>query len=705
MHRRLLAPILLLAGAQMTQAQDDDPYLWLEEVHEARAMEWVEARNAETAATLQVGEDHDALRARLLAAFESDARIPFGSLRNGFIYNLWQDGANPRGLWRRTPVEAYAAGNPEWETLLDLDALGAAEQENWVFKGAACAPQDSTRCLLSLSRGGADAVVLREFDLSTRRFVADGFTLPEAKGGGAWLDEDTLLVQSDFGPGTLTESGYARTARRWRRGQSIDEAPTVVEVPASDVGVFPTIAHTPEGSYPLLVRAVDFFNLEHMLLTDEGPQRLPLPQKASVAAIIEEALIVRLREDWRLGEETYTSGELLAVPLEGLLAGTPQPTRLLTPAARTTIEAVTRSGDRLLVHMLDNVTSRLYSLTPGERGWERREIDITPLGSVSRITSDAFSDDWFFAYEDFITPVTLYSAKAHSTPRAVRQQPGFFDASGLTVRQLEASSADGTRVPYFLVGPEDAPADGDSPVLLYGYGGFEVSETPSYSATRGIGWLERGGMLAVANIRGGGEFGPGWHQAALRENRMRAYEDFAAVAEDLIERGITRPARLGIMGGSNGGLLVGAAVTQRPDLYGAVVSLVPLLDMRRYHLLLAGASWMGEYGDPDVPEQWAWIRRYSPYQNIDPDADYPSMLLTTSTRDDRVHPGHARKMVARLREYEHPVHYFENIEGGHAGAATPEHTAKLYALVYTYLQRTLEGAADQSANTDQRASR
>ena len=673
----------------MTLAQDHDPYLWLEEVHDAKAMAWVEARNAETAATLQVGEDHDALRARLLEAFESDARIPFGTLRDSFVYNLWQDGTNPRGLWRRTPVAAFAAGKPEWKTLLDLDALGAAEDENWVFKGAACAPDGSTRCLLSLSRGGADAVVLREFDIATLQFVADGFMLPEAKGGGAWLDEDTLLVQSDFGPGTMTDSGYARTARRWHRGQTIDEAETVVEVPTSDVGVFPAVIRTPEGSYSLLVRAVDFFSYEHMLLTDEGAQRLPLPRRVSVEAILNEALIVRLREDWRLGDETYASGELLAVPLEGLLAGAPQATRLLSPAPRTTIDTVTRSGNHLLIHMLDNVTSQLFSLTPVEDGWQQREIGITPLGSVTRITSDAFSEHWFFAYEDFITPVTLFSAQGHSAPRAVMQQPGFFDASGLTVHQLEATSADGTRVPYFLIGREDARSDGEAPVLLYAYGGFEVSLTPGYSAARGIGWLETGGTLVVANIRGGGEFGPAWHQSALQENRMRAYEDFAAVAEDLIERGITRPSRLGIMGGSNGGLLVGAAVTQRPDLYGAVVSLVPLLDMRRYHLLLAGASWMAEYGNPDDPEQWAWISRYSPYQNIDPKADYPSMLLTTSTRDDRVHPGHARKMVARLREYDHPVHYFENIEGGHAGAATPEHTAKLWALVYTYLQRTL----------------
>lgn len=682
----------------MTLAQDDDPYLWLEEVHDAAAMEWVEARNAETAATLQVGEDHDALRARLLAALESDARIPFGDLRGGFVYNLWQDGTNPRGLWRRTPVAAYAEGKPEWETLLDLDALGAAEEENWVFKGAACAPNGSSRCLLSLSRGGADAVVLREFDIATRRFVADGFMLPEAKGGGSWLDEDTLLVYSDFGPGTMTDSGYARTARRWHRGEGIDEAETVAEIPISDVGLFPTVVRTPEGSYPLLMRAVDFFSIEYSLLTDEGPKLLPLPQKVGVDAILNDALIVRLREDWRVGDETYRSGELLAVPLDGLLAGTPRPARLISPDPRTTIEDVKRSGEHLLVHMLDNVTSRLYLLTPGEAGWQQREIDVRPLGSVRHITTDAFSEHWFFAYQDFITPLTLFSAHGRSTPRAVMEQPGFFDATGLAVRQLEATSADGTRVPYFLVGPEDAEADGDAPVLLYAYGGFQVSETPVYSAARGMGWLETGGTLVVANIRGGGEFGPAWHQAALRENRMRAYEDFAAVAEDLIERGITRPSRLGIMGGSNGGLLVGAAVTQRPELYGAVVSLVPLLDMRRYHLLLAGASWMAEYGNPDDPEQWAWISRYSPYQNIDPEADYPSMLITTSTRDDRVHPGHARKMVARLREYEHPVYYFENIEGGHAGAATPEHTAKLQALVYTYLQRTLMAAADGSAD-------
>ena len=674
--------------AETRAPEPEDPWLWLEEVESERALEWVRERNDESLGELQSDDAYALLERALREVFESDERIPMPTLRNGYVYNFWQDARHERGIWRRSPLDAYLAADPEWETLLDLDALGEEEDVNWVWKGAVCADPEAPRCIVQLSRGGADAVVLREFDLERAGFVADGFEAPEAKTSVAWLDPDRLLIATDFGEGSLTASGYAREVRLWARGEALADAQTLLEIPADDVGVWVSVSRAPEGPHAVAVHLRDFFNIGWYLLDDDDFVELPLPGRADVETLLDGQAIVRLREDWTAGGHDHAAGTLLALPLASLANGDPQPEVLVEPGARQTIRSVHRAGDTLLVNMLDNVTSRLLRLVPGESGWQRESVDVPELGSVGGIEASAWSDGWFYTFEGFLDPAALHYTDEDGGHTRVRSEPSFFDKQGLAVSQHEATSADGTRIPYFLIGPEETPED-PQPTVLSAYGGFEISRTPAYSGVVGRSWLEAGGTHVVANIRGGGEFGPSWHQAALRENRMRAFEDLIAVAEDLVERGITTPAQLGIIGGSNGGLLVGAAVTLRPDLFGAVASLVPLLDMRRYHRLLAGASWVAEYGNPDDPDDWAFIREYSPYHNVDPDADYPRMLFTTSTRDDRVHPGHARKMVARLREHDHPVHYFENIEGGHAGAATAEHSAKLYALVYTYFRKEL----------------
>ncbi|MCA8977377.1 MAG: S9 family peptidase [Planctomycetes bacterium] len=669
-----------------------DPNLWLEEVGGDRALDWVRARNATSTAELAQSELFAELQARTLAILDSTARIPFVVRRGEHLYNFWQDGDNPRGLWRRTSFAEYEKDAPAWDVVLDLDALGREENENWVWSGVTFLLPERERCLISLSRGGADAVVVREFDMATRRFVADGFALPEAKTMVSWRDRDSIFVATDFGAGTMTNSGYPRTARLWRRGTPLASAEPVAEGKPDDVYLSASHDQTSGFERDLVFRGITFYTNELFLLVDGKPRKIEKPDSAT-ATLHREWLLIQLRDDWVIGDSGYPAGALLACRLDDFLDGSRVFDVLFEPTDRSSLAGFSPTRNHVLLNILDNVKNRIFVLTHDDAGWRRETLPGLPrFGTVSASAADADEcDDYFLTINDYLTPTTLsYGSIGKGPARQLKCQPAFFDADGLEVQQREAISKDGTQVPYFLVASKDIARDGSNPTLLYGYGGFEVSMTPGYGAVTGASWLERGGVFAVANIRGGGEFGPKWHQAALKQNRNRCYEDFAAVARDLIAQKITTPSHLGIQGGSNGGLLMGNMLTMYPELFGAIVCQVPLLDMLRYHKLLAGASWMGEYGDPDDPEEAKFLRRYSPYHCVAKDVKYPPVLFTTSTRDDRVHPGHARKMMARMMEQGHDVLYYENIEGGHGGAADNKQAAFMASLAYAFLWRELK---------------
>ncbi len=697
--RRLTAGLffMTLQALAAPSASDDDPWLWLEEVQGETALAWVRERNAVTRRQLEGWSGFTETRDGLRAVLDAQDRIPTIARRGGFVYNFWQDAENPRGLWRRTTLDEYRKAQPAWDTLLDLDALGRDEGENWVWGGAACLGPDYTRCLLQLSRGGADATVLREFDLDKRCFVEGGFTLSEAKTDVEWLDADTIYVGTDFGPGSLTDSGYPRIIKRWQRGQALADAETVYEARVSDVSASVSVDRTPGYERTVFSRAPDFFTSEASLLVDDRLQTLAKPTDAQLTFWYGQALLM-LRSDWTQGDVTWPQGSLLASEATAYLDGKPQWRSLFAPTPTRSLSGFALLRETLVLEILDNVAGRLVEQHLDGEGWHAREVDAPFPGTLSvqslhdpLVADDALDENYLLTYTDYLQPESLLLARRGSDAREpLKARAAFFDATGMRVEQRFATSKDGTRVPYFVVWPARATADADNPTLLYGYGGFELPMQPSYPARFGTPWLARGGVLVVANIRGGGEFGPGWHQAALREKRQNAFDDFIAVAEDLVAQRITRPRRLAIEGGSNGGLLVGAVMLQRPDLFRAVVCQVPLLDMRRYHRLLAGASWMSEYGDPDQPEQWAWLSAYSPYHNVPSrDTKLPAVLFTTSTRDDRVHPGHARKMAARLQQRGHEVLYYENIEGGHGYAADNAQRADMMALEFAFLWQQL----------------
>ncbi len=704
-----------LAAPAAAPESPDDAYVWLEDVHGDRALEWVRARNAETETLLRSRPEYAPTHALLLAALNSKDRIPAVTRRGDFFYNLWRDEEHKRGLWRRTPLAEYRRTQPAWETVLDLDALAAAEGENWVWAGATSLAPAHARCLVKLSRGGADASVVREFDTVGKRFVDGGFVLPEAKSEVSWIDADTLYVATDFGPGTLTTSGYPRVIKRWRRGTPLAAAEAVFEGEANDVSVGVAVYRTPGFERTVFSRSLDFYNQRSFLLQraqephgTHATTLLPFDVPSDAAATFwnhaggrDDTLLLELRSDFVTPGRTYPRGSLLAADAAAYLRGERRFDVLFEPAATRSLAGFTTTRSRVIVTVLDNVASRLEEWQRSDAGFVRREVVAPFPGTLGAggladpmLDADALAESYLLSYADFVTPESQWLARTGTDDREpLKALPAMFDATGMTVQQQFATSADGTRVPYFVVWPrgrtEATPADGSTPVLMYGYGGFEIPLNPWYSTAFGGAWVARGGAFVVANIRGGGEFGPAWHQGATRENKQRSYDDFIAVAEDLIRRRITSPKHLGIEGGSNGGLLVGATLIQRPDLFNAVVCAVPLLDMRRYHRLLAGASWMAEFGDPDLAADWAFISRYSPYQNVQPGVAYPRVLFTTSTRDDRVHPGHARKMAARMIEFGSPVLYFENIEGGHGGAADNDQAAHLQALQISFMWQQL----------------
>jgi prolyl oligopeptidase len=677
-------------------ASADDPFLWLEDVQGERALDWVRQRNALSQKELMARPEYAPAHAQILEVLNSRDRIPFVSRRGDWFYNFWQDEDHKRGLWRRTRLAEYRKPEPAWETLLDLDALSKAEGENWVWNGANCFGPQYRRCLLSLSRGGADAKVTREFDVSGKAFIEDGFTLPEAKSSLEWIDENTIYVGTDFGPGSMTDSGYPRVIKRWKRGTPLAEALTVFEGQAKDVSVGVSVDRTPGYERTVFVRELDFFHSESFLLAGNSLVRLDIPSDSTLN-FMRDSMLLQIRSDLDAGGTRFPAGSLLVADFAAYLKGERKLRALFTPTATRSLESLAMTRDHLIVNILDNVASKLEQWHKHGGDFMLREIKAPFPGTLGvsslhdeLLSNDPLGDNYLVTYTDFLTPESLYLGTADSDRRELlKSRKPLFDARGMRVEQRFAASKDGTRVPYFVVWPQGAKPDANNPTLLYGYGGFELTINPSYSGTLGRAWLSRGGVFVLANIRGGGEFGPAWHKSALKENRQRAFDDFIAVAEDLEANKISSPKHLGIEGGSNGGLLMGVMLTQRPELFKAIVCQVPLLDMRRYNRLLAGASWMAEYGNPDLPDEWAFISKYSPYQNLKAGQKYPRVLFTTSTRDDRVHPGHARKMVARMLALGYDPLYYENIEGGHGGAADNEQRAHLQALEYSYLWQQL----------------
>jgi prolyl oligopeptidase len=671
----------------------EEPYLWLEEVAGDKPLAWVKQRNAASVAELTKLPEFTEMYDRTLAILDSQDRIPYISKAGPYYYNFWRDEKNPRGLWRRTTLEEYRKPQPAWQVVINLDELAAQENENWVWEGADFLRPACDRALIMLSRGGADATVMREFDLLTNQFVADGFTLPEAKSSVDWRDKDSLFVGTDFGPGSLTDSGYPRVVKQWRRGTPLTEAKIVFEGQPTDVRV--AAYRTTEKGYErdFVYRAITFYTSELFLRHDGKLTKVDVPDDARGKSVVRDWLFIELRTPWTVGGQTYPAGALLATNFPRFMQGERQFDVLFAPTERKSLASYTVFREQVVLNELDNVKNRLYVLSRLNGKWHREALsDMPALGTINLSAVDADeSDDYFMTVNGFLTPPTLYlGTLGKSRPEVLKQSPSFFNAKGLAVNQYEATSKDGTKIPYFEVAAANLKLDGKNPTIISGYGGFQISLLPMYSGVVGAAWLERGGVFVVANIRGGGEFGPTWHQAALKANRHRAYEDFAAVADDLVRRKVTSPKLLGAKGGSNGGLLMGNMLTLFPEKFGALVCQVPLLDMQRYHKLLAGASWVAEYGDPEDPVQWEFLRTFSPFHNVRADGKYPRILFTTSTRDDRVHPGHARKMVAKMQDQGHDVLYYENIEGGHGGAADNKQLAFMSALAYTFLWRQLQ---------------
>jgi prolyl oligopeptidase len=708
--RRLVAvavSFLPLLSFPILAMADDDPYQYLEDVDGAASMDWVHAQNAISTKELEGDAGYQSLHDRLLAIYDSKERIPAIQKIGPWFYNFWRDADHVRGIMRRTTLDEYRKNAPKWEIVLDVDALADAEHENWVWKGWQCRYPDYRRCLVNLSRGGGDAVVVREFDLEQRRFVAaadGGFEVPEAKTEMAWSDDDHVFVATNFGPGSMTDSGYARIVKRWTRATPLESAIEVYAGRQTDVSVNAARFHLHVGErviYRTLIERGDTFftNETFVLNSSDGHDRLmPIdkPDDANVT-LWRNQILITLRKAWPakthgLGDRPIPSGALVAMDFDRFMKGSRDFTMLFTPGPRKSLGQWTATRDHLLINAMSDVQNHVSEWTLQDGRWSSKPLDLPRDGTVGLVAVDAdTSDDYFVYLSNALQPTTMAYANAATGKRtALKALPSFFDTTGMSVDQREATSADGTKIPYSVVMPKGFKADGTAPTILYGYGGFEIPMLPrAYSAGNGAAWVERGGVFVVSGIRGGGEFGADWHQAALKENRQRAYDDFEAVAQDLIATKVTSAAHLGIMGGSNGGLLVGAVAMQRPELFKAVVCQVPLLDMRRFNKLLAGASWMGEYGDPDKPEEWAYISKYSPYQNVFADKTYPRILFTTSTRDDRVHPGHARKMAAKMLAQKHDVLYYENTEGGHAGAANNQQQALMGALEYTFMMREL----------------
>jgi prolyl oligopeptidase len=682
-------------NAASTLGPAEDPFLWLEQVDSPRAMDWVRAENAKTVAVLDQDAHYPQMYKEALTIAQAEDRIPEPNVIGGQIYNFWQDASHAHGLWRRTTLSGYKQAEPAWTPVLDLDALSASEKANWFWSGVACAEPAERQCMIGLSNGGEDAVTEREFDLASGKFVGDGFNLPSGKQTVVWEDPNTLLVSREWSKGELTSSGYPYIVKRVRRGQSLGAAKEVFRGTATDVGVNPGVLNDGAGHQLMTIeRDLTFFEAEIQVVRPQGLAKLTVPRKVGVLGMIDGRVIIELREDWKTADgPVIPQGSVVAIELDNVLK-TPEhlrPTAIYTPGPRKAFAAASVTRDRLLITELDHVKGRAYVYTPEKAGrWSQRALSFPDNATINIVDTDLHSNLAFLSVTGFLTPSNLWLADLKSSEIGVTKTlPPKFDASGLTVEQLEADSKDGTKIPYFVVHRTDIKLDGSTPTILTAYGGFQVAETPYYSATTGKLWLERGGAFALANIRGGGEFGPAWHEAGLKTQRQRIYDDFVAVAQNLISRGYTSPSRLGIRGGSNGGLLMGVEFNQHPELWAAVDIEVPLLDMMRYEQIQAGSSWVGEYGSVSVPQERAFLASISPYQNIKAGVHYPLPLIWTTTKDDRVGPQHARKFAAKLSAMGLPYLYYEVIEGGHAAGATPEEKSAMTAREFTYFARQL----------------
>lgn len=679
---------LWLAGALLTMPNNlDDPFLWLEDVTGEKSLDWVKNENKLSETELSKASIYKDLHPKILDILNSKDKIKSASIRKNKVYNFWRDAEHVRGIYREASLEDYIANKPQWKTILDLDKLGDEENESWVFKGISCLRPDYEKCLVYLSRGGADAVVTREFNIKEQKFVKDGFFLPEAKSRTAWLDENTLFVGTDFGSGSLTDSGYPRIIKRWKRGTPLDKAETIYEASTQSVLAGVERVFSQNNNYNFIIDSTSFYTTTAYLLESNKKIKIVKPDDADIEGIHKENLFVQLKSDWSYKDKKFLQGSIVYANLASVRKQQPDYQLLVAPTKSRIINSVQFSKNYIWVTWLDNVRSVLERLELNPKGqWKKTSVPFDESGTLQAFDVRDDSDSFFMYYESFLQPDTLYYLDGEKLSHIELQKlPEWFDATQFKVEQFFAKSQDGTSIPYFVVINKKAKLDGKHPTLLYGYGGFEIALRPNYSPIVGRSWLENGGVYVLANIRGGGEFGPGWHQAALKEKRTVAYEDFEAVAKDLIQRKITSPKHLAAQGGSNGGLLMGNMITRSPELFGAIVCQVPLLDMKRFNKLLAGASWMAEYGNPDLPEEWKFIKTFSPYHNLDKKKHYPRVFFTTSTRDDRVHPGHARKMVAKMKSLGKDVLYYENIEGGHGGAADNNQVAHLYSMVYTYL--------------------
>jgi prolyl oligopeptidase len=699
----LLATVALIGGIAVgtargqtvTASSAEDPYIWLEDAHGDRAMDWVKAENAKTLGVLEKDPNFAGLDAQALAIGQAKDRIPAPNMMRGKVYNFWRDADHVRGILRYTSLADYQSPTPHWQTAFDLDALAEKEHANWVFSGLNCHRPSERRCLISLSDGGEDAITVREFDLVTQTFVDGGFSLPRAKQNVTWENDDTLLVSRPWEPNEVTSSGYPYVLKRLKRGQSLDAATEVFRGSASDaLAVSPGTLDDGRGHHVAFVRrGVTFFTAEYHLLTPSGLRTLNIPPKVSPSGLIAGRLLLTLNQDWPVAGTTFRQGSLVAVDLAATLADPEHltPRLVFAPGEREAIQNVVVTKSHLLLVVDHNVTGRALVFTPAaDGGWSTRALAFPENSAIAVADASLDNDDAFFNVTGYLTPTSLWQVDAATGALAtVKALPSQFDASKDVVEQFEATSSDGTRIPYFIVHPKTMQLDGTNPTVLYAYGGFQVSLTPNYSATVGKLWLERGGVYVVANIRGGGEFGPAWHEAGLKTHRQRIYDDFTAVAKDLIARKITTPRHLGIEGGSNGGLLMGVEFTQHPELWNAVDIQVPLLDMLRFEKIAAGASWVGEYGSVSVPEERAFLASISPYNNLKAGVKYPEALIWSTTKDDRVGPQHARKFSAKLAAMGVPYYYYEVIEGGHGSGANAQEQAHTTAIEWTYFTRKL----------------
>ena len=688
-----------LSGAAASAA--DDPFQWLEEIEGPKALDWARAENERSLPELEADPRFQPMLEEAKSILTSKERLAVGAIHHGAVYNFWQDETHVRGLWRRASVESYRSGEPEWETLIDVDALAKSEGENWVFEGTNCLSPDYRHCMVELSYGGKDAAVFREFDAETKEFVEGGFYVPEAKSWLSWIDKDTLLVGTDWGDGTLTESGYPRTNRIWKRGEPLADAPVFYEGETEDVALWPRVIQDGGVAHVIAQRAYSFFETEYFYSRggEGAPAKLPLPGNADIEGVLDGRAIFHLREPWSYQGADYPEGALIAYDLASGAAEL-----VMAAASNQSIEDAGVGETGLVISYLEDVAGKGARLERDKKGkWKLKPVNLPKNGVVKLISAGGGTDDAIFSFESLTSPNTLLYVTAKNKAETIAKAPAFYDATGVVVEQRFATSKDGTKIPYFIMGKDSVLKKGNAPTIQYAYGGFlnailpvyyEDPARPQHGALAGKMWVSRGGVLVISNIRGGSEYGPAWHKAAMKEKHQNPIDDFIAISEDLIATGVTSPEKLGAIGRSNGGLLMGAILTQRPDLYAAIDCGVPLFDMKRYTQLGAGASWVGEYGDPDIPEEWAYISKYSPYQNLKAGQPYPKILLYTSTQDDRVHPGHARKAGAMLKSLGYDYFYYENMEGGHGGTANQDQLAFRTAIEYVYFAKMLMPLSD-----------